>query len=336
MNPKAVLVLALLSLAVLIGWYAGASGTLVGAKPVQPPANRSAVASVDESSGTKSHSPDTQLRGQEDGPRLRLEKMPLSHLLAEFELTGDLRFLEAARLKHGKDPRFLMVAALSSESPDSKDLATLEAAQPDNALPNVLRAGMYARTNNWTKFKEELAQAISKQSLTSSDLERKAAVLDILIADPSRVNHEAVKSKLDEKFFSQVKSIERALQRNTALYGGSAETASIGIGLAMKLRHMGENDFSAGLLSDDIELGLLKRVTQTDPDSLYGDSGLTVRQRIAQINADAVNKKKLSALLASVFQPATDATTRMRFVARVRADGEMSALSWLEKKRALP
>jgi len=84
----------------------------------------------------------------------RLAKMPLTGLLAEFELSSDLRFLEAARAKHGNDPRFLMAAALASQSPDSAGLKTLEKTQPDNALPNILRAWMYAQKNNFKGLKE--------------------------------------------------------------------------------------------------------------------------------------------------------------------------------------
>jgi len=53
-----------------------------------------------------------------------------------------------------------------------------------------------------------------------------------------------------------------------------------------------------------------------------------------QISKAAAEKKKWSALLPSVFQPTTDVTTRVRFFARVRADGEMAALSWLNQTRS--
>lgn len=340
LNLKKLTVMVLgVSVAAATGWRAAISGALHDAPRTQPSpvvkkivpvpggtaVSKGSRLSAAGSQQARKAKPDT--KQDFEG---RLAKMPPTRLLAEYELTGDLRFLEAARRKYGNDPRFLMVAALASKSPHSADLARLEASQPDNALPNILRAGMYAQKNNWKGLKEQLEQAAGKQSLSAGSPERKAALLDLLIASPNRAAYEAVSTKLDENFFSQIESIERGLNRNPSLFGDPAESASVGIGLAVKMRNMGGSDFAAWLASDNIELGLLGQVNNYDPSCLY-DTNTTVRQRMDQINAAAADKTKWSAILASVFQPATDASTRVRFFARVRADGEMAALQWLER-----
>lgn len=258
--------------AIVIGWYAAKSDTAITqAKPVEK----------FRPSAQQKLSPVAAAPLSKEAYLAKLAKMPLANLLAEFEISGDSRFLDAAGKRFGDDPQFLMVAALASRSPNSPFLARLEAAQPKNALPNLLRAGMYAATKDWKEMAEQLQSANSKEALSLNSRERKAAMLDLLIADPNRSTQNGWVPATDRNFFGQSEAITRALDQNPNAFGGIEKAASEGLGLALKLRSMGDYDYWRGLYANGTELLLLRHV---DGEVLYGDTGMTVSKRIEELN----------------------------------------------------
>lgn len=88
-------------------------------------------------------------------------------LLAEFELTGDERFLEKAQLLYPDNPSVIFASALLADSPDSDWLKKLEELQPDNSFPNLARAAIYAKRKDTDLFAEELREALSKRDFNT-------------------------------------------------------------------------------------------------------------------------------------------------------------------------
>ena len=265
----------------------------------------------------------TQLQGLEGH-----EKWPLGRLLAGFELTGDMQYLRAAAANHQKDPTYLTLVALAATAPNAEALKRLEAAEPDNALPNLLRAGMYATTKNWKALKEELELAATKSTISTHTQERRAAMLDLLIESPNMPVERAVMPKTEQFFFQQLGAITQALNEQKALFGDTSATASAGIGLALGLRSMesGEHDLLSANYANYVEATLLSNV---DPSAEYGETGLSVSQRIAQLKAEADEAQRLTQLYDRAANAGLDDLTRRRFYARMRADGEVAALEWL-------
>lgn len=279
-----------------------------------------------ENRQTRQRQPETQ-----NALEARLSQMPLESVLAEYDLTGDPRFLESARLRYSGDARYLMVAALVSKASDMEALDRLEAADPDNALPQILRAGRYAAKKDWNAMIEQLKLAESKPVLSLNGKERKAAILDLFIAEPSRATNDALMQKADKSYYVTVETISAALSKNKDLFGGAENAATISINLANRLRTMADYDFSNRLYANALELEMLAGL---DKALLYDDSGKTIEQRILEVNAAGKESMKLGAFYSSIYKPATDLTTKKQFFARVRADGEMAALQWLAEKQA--
>jgi hypothetical protein len=328
--------------AILCGWWYGATGGSDGASARSHSVQKSHVPASSpnepkiQSGETPSAVSQSRSRKSDDSPEqrtflARLAQLSLTGLLAEFELTDDARFLAAAKAKHGNEPLFLIVAALLSKTPESEALTQLEASQPHNALPNILRAGMYADQKNWKEMAEQLQLSTGKPTLTLGRRERTAALLDVFIADQSRATPKAMESTADRTFFLRLDAIGRALGSNPSLFGSSSETSAVGIGLAMRLRDMGEHNFMSRVLANGIEGDVL---SSFDNRMSYGDSGRTIGQRYDELNAMGRDTIKYMSAYRAILDPRTDSRTRTQFFARARADGEVAALQWFEAQRA--
>lgn len=307
------------SVAVML-WRADRFRAVADHKPAAKSSQDEKVKSAGQSPKKKLEDPKAQRAFAE-----RLAKMPLDELLAEFEMGGDMRFLNAAKKRFGGDPLYLMTAALASKSPDSEALAALEAAQPDNALPNILRAGIYSGKKNWQEVIKQLQIAAGKKELKLNSRERMEAKLDLFIADPSRATPETLNLKGDLNFFNQMLALGEVVARSPEVLGGTTEAAEVGIDMALRLREMGEHDFTSGIVASSIETTVLMNL---DPNASFGDTGMTVGQRLDQLRNDGKVLTNYLAIRREVFNPDTSPSSRAQYFARARADGELTALNW--------
>lgn len=263
----------------------------------------------------------------------RVAKLPLSRLLAEYEVTGDARYLEVAKRRNEADPSYLICAALGAKRPDADALKKLEEAQPDNALPNMLRAGMYADKKDYQAMLKELRLGLQKTDLSLEIPSRTEAILDIFLADVDRATRSTTSSQLDDALFKRLLSVTNALSGNPQLQG-SQETSSMELELARRLQQMEGQRLSNYLLANSLEGSLL---TKLDPNLAYGENGMTVNERMREVGtAGAQDTQRLMLLSNSVFSKDTDAASLTQFFARARADGEIAALNWWGETHPLP
>lgn len=253
---------------------------------------------------------------------------PVGTLLATFELTGDIQYLRTIAANKQEDPAYLTVLALASKTPDAEAINQIEHAETDNALPNLLRAGMYASAKNWKALKEQLELAATKSTISTHTQERRAGMLDLLIENPNMLVDKAVMPATEQSFFQQIGAVTQALSEQRTLFGDASSTATAGLNLALLLRSMGsgEHDHLSMTFANSLETSLLANVNPADE---YGETGLTVAQRLEQLKADAAESQRLTRLYEKAVSPTVDVLTRKRFFARMRADGEVSALEWL-------
>lgn len=256
-----------------------------------------------------------------------LAQMPLPALLAEYELSGDDRYLESARSRFKNDPSVQIFAALAADSPAAEAIANLERTQPDNAVPNLLRAGMHASNKDWEKMREQINAAFSKEKLSLNSRERMANVLDLIISEPRRLSSTSLSFQANGRFNDQVESIVRALTGFPLEFGGSESAANLGIALAEKLRSTGENNYTwSRSMANGIESLMLIGL---DPTARYRETEISIEQRVMQLNNEGKKTRKLGELYSSLFSSSMDSPTRAQFFFRMRADGEMAALNWL-------
>lgn len=337
MKKPSLMVLLMVVLAALAGWLAGTGGHSSRQESPGGPTVRGATSPGSQAppsfiSNTR-HTPDPAESAADRAYAARLAQLPLSALLAEYELGGDDRALQAAQAKFGGEVSVMTVAALASGSPDAPALKNLEMADPGNALPNLLRAGMYASKKDWIRMKEQLEAGASKQELSIRTRERKAAILDAVIANPDLPCTQVLGSRLDAALFQNIGAITSALHESGSRLGQPEDVASLGVGIALQLRQMGlgGSDYCAGILANRLEIDLLSRV---GPEVEYGETGRTVGEQITLLKNEASEARRFETLYARVVDPRTSVLTRRQFFARVRADGELSALAWFEQMTA--
>jgi len=251
-------------------------------------------------------------------------------LLAEFLMTGDRAFLERARQRFPDDRLILLQSVLLANSPDSSELALLEDIDPENSLPNLIRASLFAESGDLSRFREELEKAMSKGKLDAGYRQRQALILDHIIADNLRDLDPAVYLGLDKGVVDGFGHAAKALANHPTLFGDNYESAGYAVALAEKLRKMGGGRQSFNLAAGQLEIDVLSRL---DPRDEYVVEGKTIGQRIAELERQVpAIRQRIVQYLDPLMSPEGDPVLRLQFFARVRSVGEAEALGWLATK----
>jgi hypothetical protein len=251
-------------------------------------------------------------------------------LVADYLLTGNVKILTEARRLFPEHPLVLLQCALAAQDPESPDLVSLEAADPDNALASLIRAGLYAEHGDLARFKEELQTALSKPKLSTSARQRMAEMLDLIISNGMRGLDPEVYTHFDSAVFDRLGGAYTAFFRNPKLFGDEFASAETGVGLAYKLRMMDKSSVSYDMAAGQLEIELLRRL---NPNDEYGTEGQTISQRLAELRQRLQSQSHTAEkYIHPLMSPAGDPVLRLQFFARVRSDGEKAALNWLIKK----
>lgn len=319
---------ALLGLA-LIGWL------LRGGSPSQPEEESTPTPPSDRIvSGLEADVPEIEgapapERGGEADAEDSDQPKPQA-LLGEFYWTGDKADLEQAIELFPEDRLIMLQSALLADRPDAEELARLEEADPDNALPNLIRAGLYAESGNLERFKEELKTAQSKKKLSVELRKRQALLMDRIIAEEVRGLDPEIYAEFDAGVLDRLESTAKTLVRNPKLFGDEYDTAGYAMAYASKVRAMGGGRHGYGLVAGELERDALRRL---DPQDEYGTDGQTIGQRLAELDRRVpALRQKVQRYYEPLMSPEGDPALRLQFFARVRALGEPKALDWLAER----
>jgi hypothetical protein len=329
------LTVAFVSAAGMFGWLAsGGVSKNVNRAPASSSLSKSGVSA--KAGPPEQSSSHTRPAARETSPILSTQVQPdhapvtAQRLLADFLLTANTESLDTARRLFPDHPLVLLQCALTAQRPDSPDLARLEAAEPDNALANLLRAGLYAERGDLARFKQELQTAMSKSKLGTGARQRQAEMLDLVIAKGIRGLDPEVYTGFDSAVFDRLGGAYAAFFRNPKLFGDEFTSAEVGVGLAHKLRLMDKSNLSYDMAASQLEIELLRRLNVNDE---YGTDGQTIGQRLAQLRRDLQSQKQMAEKYVQPLMSAGgDPVMRLQFFARVRSDGEKAAINWLKKK----
>jgi hypothetical protein len=268
------------------------------------------------------------LASQSMGTQPAVARKPKSptDLLTEFELTGDRTLLVQARKLFPHDKRVIMASCLTATDPKSTWLAELEKTEPDNTLPNLVRAALLAKKGDIKGFVEEMKKASGKTSLDTMMRDRQAELLDRIIMGKG-VLPRSLFGTTDSTFFKNLEVIYKTYTSNPSLFGDELEAATTSVALATTFRKMSSLGFSYSHYGNFLELGMLEKVPG---DVEYGDQGQTVAQRNQELRMRvAAGDRKLEQFHKLITAPDADPILRLQYYARMRSDGEEAALQWL-------
>jgi len=251
-------------------------------------------------------------------------------LLTDFLMVGDQAMLLRARRLFPGDRLILIQNALVTDQSNSPELTRLEELEPENSLPNLIRASLYAEGGDMIRFREELERAMSKGKLDTAYRQRQGLILDRIIAEDMRNIDPAVYLGLDSGVLDRLEHAAEALIDNPRLFGDEYESAGYAVAFAEKLRAMGGGRHEFGLAAGQLEIDVLRRL---DPRDGYVVEGKTVGQHLAEMERLVpALRQRAEQYLDPLMSPGGDPVLRLQFFARVRSAGEVEALGWLARK----
>ena len=255
-------------------------------------------------------------------------------LMCRYEMEGAIAALhEAQRLSPG-NRQVIIASALLASDPDDPWLRKLEESQPNNALPNLIRAALHAKKGDadLAKFKNELETAVDKQPSDLGTRERQTAVLDRLLATPELMKSDYFSLRLEKMFGNQVEQLINGLVSHPTLFGDENATASVAVSLANQFREMSDLDFSMSLAGNYLEQEMLRKVRGTDD---YDETGKTVAQRQEELSQILIDyERQVIIFRKHVWEENADPTMRLHFFAKMQSGGEKAAYEWLLRNAA--
>jgi hypothetical protein len=252
-------------------------------------------------------------------------KSPMD-LLTEFELTGDRNLLVQAQKWFPHDKRVIMATCLTATDPKSTWLLELENMQPDNTLPNLMKAGILAKKGDLKGFQEELVKASGKGSLDTMLRERQAELLDRILVGKGILPRNLF-GTTDMTFFQNLELIYKTFTSSTHRLGDVVDSASTAVMLGSVFRKMSDLGVSYAHYGNMLELGMLQKIPS---DVEYGESGMSAAQRANELKAMVgTSERTMSRYNELIHSPSADPVVRLQYYARLRSDGEVAALEWL-------
>jgi hypothetical protein len=248
-------------------------------------------------------------------------------LLSEYIASQDPRILIEAVARWPNNKNLILEACLVADSPLSNDLSKFERSDPTNALPNLIRAGLYAEKNDLENFKKELMEILSKKSISFDERRRQAIMLDHLISrGESKVSADEYRS-LDRTFYKSLQAIYHTLAGEPFLFGDEFKTAQVAVGFADILRALNSSSLSNEMMAAQFELLYLKKL---NPSEIYSNNSKTIADRIAELEPKLKRQSNLAIKYAvPLLTEEGNAALRLQFFIRVRADGEKAAINWV-------
>lgn len=248
-------------------------------------------------------------------------------LLAEFALNKKSDALQRAQALFPQDPDVILVSCLEATSPDSPWLAMLEQRQPWNAVPHLVRAGLYAQQRNLGQLAEELKKVLAKGAIELNSKTREAALIGLVLQQPAGLDVRESIGAFDHNYYTLVDQIRQALTQSPGLFGGELLTADVGLALAAKLRAVDGNTWTHPFMANHLEHELLRGLP---PDDLYGTEGMTVAARKQALLAALEQQMSDVQLVGErIWASTANAGMRLQFFLRLRSEGEQAAVDWL-------
>jgi RNA polymerase sigma factor (sigma-70 family) len=312
------------------------------APPIQP--NASAAATITDALPVmslyerfKDKSP-TLTAGQL-GPYLQANHRNAASLLAAYRTSKDPALLEEAKRNFPNDPQVAFEAAFEKNATPEERQQWLESwkmSDPDNSMANYLLARDYFKAGQPDQAIQELIAASAKGEYHDYTQARMQDDQDAyLAAGYSAAEAESISSmQLLLPQLAQVKDLGLSLAdlANSYRQAGDEASAKAALQMAAQLGQRygdtpGETEISwlVGMAVEKIALNNM------DPNDAYGNSGLTVQERLSQIAQQRQELNQLNQQLEPLLPQLSDQDW-ISYKDRWRVFGEKTAVQWVISK----
>jgi hypothetical protein len=256
-----------------------------------------------------------------------------SSLLAGYRTSGDGTLLKEAMGSYPTDPQVAFEAIFSKDlSPAEKRqwLNAFEQNAPDNPLANYLSARDYLNAGQTDLAVQELAAAAGKQQFQDYTLSRRQDDEEAyLAAGYSTAEAKMIASDhVELPQLSELKQLGLQMVDLSRTYRQAGDENSSQAMLQMAVG-LGQS-YSAGDCAISHLVGLaVERIALSamDPNSPYGDSGLTVQQQLDQLTQQKTAISVLFKDNESLLQSMSDQDW-ISYIDRDKMFGEEAALRW--------
>ena len=260
------------------------------------------------------------------------------NLLAASRLLKDLSFVREAAKLDPNDPAVQLELALRGETPEEKSaaLAAFRAAAPGNSLGDYLAAHQAFAAGDAGAAATALAQSLDNP-LYADYAQQIVAGAERAFLDagyePSAAAGAAMFS-LSLEHVQPVMEVSRQLAHlqeefiRSADFDAAEPTVVIGLTLGQRIQDQGPY-----LIDQLAGMAIEKRfLMQLDPLTLAGPGGQAAGERIEALDAKLLDIRTMTAAFTEKFASADDAT-QAQYLAKMKAEGELSAMKWLMEKK---
>jgi hypothetical protein len=282
-----------------------------------------------------------QLTAKQVEPYLKAHGRNAASLLAAYRTTGDPALLEEAMQKYPRDPLVALEAAFrEGASPEAQRqwLEAFKQAAPDNALPHYLLARNYFKAGQTDQAVQELLAASGKPLVQDYFVERMSDNEEAYLtagyspAEAKALGPEQLALMPDRGDLKQLAydmvELAKSYQR-----AGDEASAQVALQMTANLGWRYEKG-GPGQPTIDQFLGIMMERLALDsmnPNSPYGESGQTVRDRLSQLIQQKAALKQLVTQSEPFRQTMTDQDW-IGYTDRLKAFGEEAALRWVLSK----
>jgi RNA polymerase sigma factor (sigma-70 family) len=273
-------------------------------------------------------------------PYLNASHRSAASLLAAYRTTGDPRLLEEAMQKYPDDPQVAFEAAFKKDGAPEQRRQWLEAfkrSAADNALPNYLSALEYFKAGRADQAVQELIAASGKQQFQDYTLDRMQNDEEAYLA----AGYPIAEAKTIPAWqlllpqLRQVKDLGVQMVDLASSYqqAGDPVSAQNALQMAANLGQRYANNVAgetqvSRLVGMWVEKNALNSM---DPNSPYGESGQTVKDRLDYLAQQNAQMKQINGQVEAL-QPLMSDQDWISYKDRWRIFGEEAAAKWLINK----
>ena len=315
----------------------------------RPAPLRLAVTPSDAPPGAAASDMAKMLRGEEHSVKAAREdiekylaesRRTAASLLAAFQASEDAAYLKEAAASFPGDPRVQLAVLVNDAFPEErrKWLEHFKQSAPDNSLASYLSAYDHLQQGRFEEAINDLLDASQRPRFQHYALEGMQEMQDLLLAAGKSPTEAKVMSMLGAPlpYLAKMKQLGSKMADMQGQYSGTGDTQSFGAMTQMGLTLASRMNGSEGgkfiidqLVGIAIESQILKAC---DPASTPEPLGMPVKDRLEDLAQQKAELKRLAPLVNTLSARGSEAEL-MSYFDRVKLDGEVAALRWLEAKR---